>query len=195
MILFRKEAEKILQDHGFSKEFTVSRIDRHIWLVGKCGKQIIQISDLEVNNKLTKAERELLIEDYLYSNVIMKKAKIDMLISIQQDIEDINDKLTTIEKEDKVYIEKEYSYLKSKDIAYIVINIFDKNCKVTLKETLNTHEKYVFMNNVPQDKTCDIYNELIAKSPIRDKVFDLYNLKLKLEEDTLKLQRDLNLIC
>jgi len=196
MVLFRKEAEKILQDHGFGKDFTVSRVDRHIWLVGKCTKQIVQVSDLEIGNKLTKAERELLITDYLYTNIIANKDKIDKLLSMGQDIENIKEQLDIVEKNDLVYIDTDYSYSKSRNIVYIVIQVGeDGEYKATLKETLDTGEKYVHMNSVPQEKTCDVYNKLVGKSPIRDRVFNLYNKKLKLENDTLDIKRELKIVC
>jgi len=196
MILFRKEAEKILQDHKFNKDFTVSKIDRHIWLVGKCGKQIVRISDLEVGNKLTKTERELLIEDYLYPNIITKKAKINKLLSMEQSIENINKELSIIEKNDQVYIDIDYSYAKAQNIVYIVIQVSVNNeYKAKLKDNLDTSKKYINMNDVPQEKTCDVYNKLISKLPIRDRVFSLYNERLKLYDDVLELKKDLKIVC
>jgi len=196
MVLFRKKAEKILQDHGFGKEFTVSRVEKCVWLVGQCSKPIVKISDLEIGTKLSKVERDTIIEDYLYPNIIANKDKIDKLLSMGQDIENIKEQLDIVEKNDLVYIDTDYSYSKSRNIVYIVIQVGeDGEYKATLKETLDTGEKYVHMNSVPQEKTCDVYNKLVGKSPIRDKVYDLYNKKLKLENDTLDIKRELKIVC
>jgi len=196
MILFRKEAKKILREHGFSEDFTVNKIDRHIWLVGKCGKQIVQISDLEVGNKLSKAERELLIEDYLYPNIIMKKVKIDRLLSIEQAIENIDIELAGIEKKDQVYIDTDYNYAKARNIGYIVSQVSEKDKYVAkLKENLDTHERHIIMNNVPQEDTCNIYNKLLGKLPIRTRVFNLYTEKLKLKNNILKIKKELKIVC
>ena len=138
----------------------------------------------------------MLIEDYLYPKIITKKTKIDKLLSIKQDIESINKELITIKKEAKVYIDTGYNYMKAQNVVYIIIQIDVENkYTATLKEILDIGEKYVHMNDVPQGKTCDVYNELLSKLPIRDRIYDLYNRKLKLDNDILDIKKDLKIVC
>jgi len=197
MILFRKEAEKILKDHGFSEDFTVSRVGKYIWLVGKCGKTILQVSDLEVGSKLSKTERELLIEDYLYPNVIMKKAKLDKLLDLQRKIVFTEDQLLIFKKEENIYIDTTGNYNYADNKYDNVLNIQLNNSKYTAKmvENLETHKQTIYMSNVEIDEVHNVYNKLLSLMPIRDKVFKLYtDLKL-LEKDIFKIQRELKIVC
>jgi len=195
MILFRKEAEKILKDYGFSEDFTVSRIGKYIWLVGKCGKEIMQISDLEVGSKLSKTERELLIEDYLYPNIIMKKAKLDKLIDLEKKIKHIKEQLEIIKEKENVYIDISYNYTIDETHKTLYVNIKDTSYRAQIKEDIETHEQFVNMTDVKIDNVHNIYDKLMTLMPIRDRVIKLDKELSKLENNNLILKRELKIVC
>ena len=66
MILLVREATTYLTAHGLS-DLTVSRSDQgYVQLVGRaCQKPLITITSINVSNKLTAKEREIIMDDYI----------------------------------------------------------------------------------------------------------------------------------
>ena len=200
MILFRKEAEKILQDHGFSEDFIVSRIDKHIWLVGKCGKQIIQVSDLKIGNKLTKAERELLIEDYLYPNVIVQKTKINKLLTLEAEVKNLQKERDEIAEKEGVHIKSGYY----NEIKLITSTLgFMENVSTSSEveqidpktHELKPKEHKLIITGSSDKEVLDILDFFKSKRPIRKKVLDLYKKEDNLVEEIIKIKKELKIIC
>jgi len=199
MILFRKEAEQLLKDAGFSKDLTVTRIDKHIYLVGKCGKQIALVSDLEVGNKLSKAERDLLLQDYFIPSIIDHKTDIERLLEIENEIRDIKETRLEIADKEKVKIDTPYYggdiklvssiIVKNIEVAYEIdyVDIKDYSLKPNAKE---------LMIRSSEDKDILTYRDkLRTKRAFRKKVLELYTKEKELEKEAHKIKIKLKMIC
>jgi len=200
MILFRKETEKILKDNGFSEDITVSRIDRHIWLVGECDKQIVQVSDLEVGNKLSKVERELLIEDYLYPNVIIQKTKINKLLALEEELKKLQEERKEIKNKYGVFIHiNEFGEIKLGTSTLNILRDKDTSSEVDHID----RETYTHLPNGYKMIICESSDEAILevleffqnKRPLRKKVLELFKKEKALQKEIEKIKKELKIIC
>ena len=77
MLMLKNEIKDIFKAVGL-EEFTVGRDSAgHLNIVGPCGKPLVPITNFTIGAKLTKAEREITIEDHI--KPILSKYKADIL--------------------------------------------------------------------------------------------------------------------
>ena len=103
MLVLKNKIEAIFKELGMPENLTVTR-DKHTRFVsisGQCGEPILTITEVEVSAKLTKAEREILINDYIVPTLTANKKAILDYIKLREDTS-IDDKYNELNRKYKL---------------------------------------------------------------------------------------------
>jgi len=195
MILLRKQAEELLKEAGFDERLTVSRVEKYVYITGQCGKPVMRVSDLEVGNKLTKVERNIIIEDYLIP-LLDKKDLVNAYISLEDSIREQNKMFE--ETIQKLNIRITFGYYNT-DVtfhaAYVEESI--KKLEVSISKKASAFKDVLISAN---DITFDALQTLL-KTKYKDMVENLeivknmYVKREEMKEEQVRLQKELGLIC
>ena len=195
MILLRKQAEELLKEAGFDERLTVSRVEKYVYITGQCGKPVMRVSDLEVGNKLTKVERNIIIEDYLIP-LLDKKDLVNAYISLEDSIREQNELFE--ETMQKLDIRMTNGYYNT-DITFYAVYVEEsiKKLEVSISKKASAFKDVLISAN---DITFDALQTLL-KTKYKDMVENLeivknmYVKREEMKEEQVRLQKELGLIC
>ena len=102
MLILKNEIKVMFRANGMPSGLTVSRNNttRFISISGECGDPILTVSKVEIGYKLTKAERKIIIDDYIEPALLKNKADILEYIKLKKDTS-AQDELDRVLKEYK----------------------------------------------------------------------------------------------
>jgi len=197
MILLRQQAEKLLREAGFDERLTISRVEKYVYITGQCGKPVMKVSDLEVSSKLSKVEREILINDYLIP-LLGNKDKVNHYITLEEQLIETDKEMK--ETASKLNVNVNTPYYSSDKSTTFITSYHDAECKRFSVSIMDNTESL-------DDVEIDIHNATPRK--IKDLlsmqlhvlVENLYLVRLlflkktAIEEEQSKLQKDLGLVC
>jgi len=194
MILLRKQADELLKEAGFDERLTVSRIDKYVYIVGQCGKPVMRVSDLEAGNKLTKVERNIIIEDYLIP-LLDKKDLVNAYISLEDSIREQNEMFEETVQKLNIRITfgyyntdvTFYSTYSEEGVKKLEVSI---NGKPSVKDILISTNSVTF--DVLQTLLSTKYKGMVENLEI---VKNMYIRREETKKEQAKLQKELGLVC
>ena len=175
MILLTKEVNTLLENNGLN-ELTISRNeDGFINLVGKdCHNTILTFTTMKVSSKLTKLEREILINDYILKVIVDNKPLLLKLIKTAQDTtsKDKLNKFIDEKKEENIIVNKGTNYIGLPNKAY-------ETTVIAKKEFSTMSVLKIITNNTSSNQVTLIIDE---KEEIQN------NILLNIQEEIKNLQ-------
>jgi len=195
MILLRKQAEELLKEAEFDERLTVSRVEKYVYITGQCGKPVMRVSDLEVGNKLTRVERNIIIEDYLIP-LLDKKDLVNTYISLEDSIGEQNEMFEETLQKLNVRMTSGYH---NTGVTFYAVYVEDsiKKLEVSISEDSSTFKEVLISTS---GTTFDALQTLL-KTKYKGMVENLEivkNMYVKREEmkkEQAKLQKELGLVC
>ncbi len=114
MLILRNQTKELFDKAGLS-EFTIGRNSaNNLAIVGPCAKSIVSITNFAVGTKLSKAEREITINDYLIPALTAHSKIIVNMIRLKQEKEDADkavlDFAQAIREKDKISVSHSFNY-------------------------------------------------------------------------------------
>ena len=114
MLILRNQTKELFDKAGLS-EFTIGRDSvNNLAIVGPCAKSIVSITNFAVGTKLSKAERDITINDYLIPALTAHSKIIVNMIKLKQEKEDaekaVLDFVQTIREKDKINVSHSFNY-------------------------------------------------------------------------------------
>jgi hypothetical protein len=197
MILLRQQAEKLLREAGFDERLTISRVEKYVYITGQCGKPVMKVSDLEVGSKLSKIEREILINDYLIP-LLGNKDKVNRYITLEEQLVETDKKMRETASKLNVSINTPY-YTSDKGTTFVT-SYYDAECKRFSVSILDSTESLDDVEIDISDATPRKIKDLLSKQlhglvENVDLVRQLFLKKTAIEEEQSELQKDLGLVC
>ena len=143
MLILKNEIKEVFKTLGMPEGLTVSRNNRtkFVAISGQCGEPVLTITKVEIGAKLTKAEREILINDYIVPALTVNKKAVLDYIKLRKD--------TTVDDD-----------LKALQDKYILKH----SCKSWLNpqegfECLSIHDNNYSIKYIPDE---DVYKVIIS---------------------------------
>jgi len=114
MLILRNQTKELFDKAGLG-EFTIGRNSSgYLAIVGPCSKPIVSITNFSVGTKLSKAERDITINDYLIPALAAHSKIILNMIKLKQEKEDaekaVLDFAQTIREKDNLIVSHNFNY-------------------------------------------------------------------------------------
>jgi hypothetical protein len=130
MLILKKEIKDIFKSLGMPEGLTVTRGAgrgaNFISISGQCGAPILTITKVEVGTKLTKTEREILIDDYIVPAIKNNKKNILKYIEKLKDTK-VDDRIAELKSNYKLSVDTGF-----RDSIIRSVSIQCNNISVTL---------------------------------------------------------------
>ena len=209
MLILKNEVKEEFDKVGLSN-LTVARSEGgYLYIVGPCGKKIVQVTDFPVRSKLAKKEREIAIKDYIVPVLNANEADIKDYIKAEEEKSkklEIYEKekeliLTTHDEIKSLSIDTDYkSYHDRTIIGYSLTchaEIDNIYIKYNLKKDLyNKYKNYISIDKVEDtNKLIDIKDYIDSNKFTFEMLIDKYIDYVNASNDAYKAKDKLRISC